>query len=122
MHFLRSLFKKPPHQDKEGEDAFKEKYLSFQNLLNKNNQVLEIMADMEEKLSGEFLFDRQYIESNTEAVTAGVKDIIDSLNRISNDKYSALNAKFNRIVHEIKKTTARKKEIPVSGYTIPLLS
>ncbi len=119
MHFLRSLFKKSPHQDKEGEDIFKEKYLSFQKLLNKNNQALEIMADMEEKLSGEFLFDRQYIESNTEAVTAGVRDIIDSLNRISNDKYSALTAKFNQIVYEIEKTTARKKEIPVSGYTIP---
>ncbi|MBI5212839.1 MAG: phosphoenolpyruvate synthase [Nitrospirae bacterium] len=119
MRFLRSLFKKPPHQDKRDEDIFKEKYLSFQNLLNKNNLALEIMADMEEKLSGEFLFDRQYIESNTEAVTAGVRDIIDSLNRISNDKYSALTAKFNQIVYEIQKTIERKKEIPVSGYTIP---
>ncbi len=119
MRFLRSLFKKPQPQDKKEEDTFKEKYLSFQNLLNKNNLALEIMADMEEKLSGEFLFDRQYIESNTEAVTAGVRDIIDSLNRISNDKYNALNDKFNRIVYEIEKTTARKKEIPVSGYTLP---
>ncbi len=83
MSFLRQLFKKPAYQDKAGEDIFKEKYFAFHDLLNKNNQVLEIMADMEEKLSGEFLFDRQYIETNIKAITDGVKNIIDDLNKIS---------------------------------------
>lgn len=119
MSFLKQLFKKPAYQDKAGEDIFKEKYSAFQDLLNKNNQVLEIMADMEEKLSGEFLFDRQYIETNIKAITNGVKNIIDDLNKISKNKYSALYDKFSLIVSSIEKVTVRKKEIPVSSFVIP---
>jgi pyruvate,water dikinase len=118
MRFLRSLFKKASYQGKTGEDVFKGKYFSFQNLLTKNNQALEVMADMEEKLSGEFLFDRQYIESNIKAVAEGVKEIVDNLNRISKDKYTILYENLNHIVSEIEKITARKKDIPVSSYTI----
>ena len=103
MRFLRSLFKKASYQGKTGEDVFKGKYFSFQNLLTKNNQALEVMADMEEKLSGEFLFDRQYIESNIKAVAEGVKEIVDNLNRISKDKYTILHENLNHIVSEIEK-------------------
>lgn len=41
-------------------ELFKKRYQSFQELLSSNNSVLELMADMEEKLSGEFLFDLVY--------------------------------------------------------------
>ncbi|PIU54071.1 MAG: hypothetical protein COS90_02775, partial [Deltaproteobacteria bacterium CG07_land_8_20_14_0_80_60_11] len=40
-----------------------EKYTHFQALLAANNQVLTLMADMEEKLSGDYLFDLQYIRA-----------------------------------------------------------
>ena len=40
-----------------------EKYTHFQALLSANNQVLTLMADMEEKLSGDYLFDLQYIRA-----------------------------------------------------------
>jgi len=116
MSFLRQLFKKPAYQDKAGEEIFKEKYSAFQDLLNKNNQVLEIMADMEEKLSGEFLFDRQYIESNIKAVKDGVKDIIDNLNRISKDKYTVLYDKFSRIVSAIEKNNGQEKGDPCQQF------
>lgn len=120
MSFLKELFKKSVSQDKTGEEVFKEKYFAFQDLLNKNNQILEIMADMEEKLSGEFLFDRQYIESNIKATIQGVSDIIDDLNKISKDKYIILYDRFNQIVSSIEKTMLRKKDIPVTKYIVPI--
>ena len=40
-----------------------EKYAHFQKLLAANNQVLSLMADMEEKLSGDYFFDLQYIRA-----------------------------------------------------------
>jgi pyruvate,water dikinase len=119
MDFLR-LFKRPTYKNKTKEDIFKEKYSAFQDLLNKNNQVLEIMADMEEKLLGEFLFDRHYIESNIKAITEGVKDIIDNLNKISKNNYTHLYENFIRICSEIEKTIIRKKEIPVSSFVMSL--
>ncbi|MCX7793434.1 MAG: PEP-utilizing enzyme [Thermodesulfovibrionales bacterium] len=115
-----NIFKKTPHEEPEA--LFKKKYSAFQNLLNKNNQVLEIMADMEEKLSGEFLFDRHYIESNISALKAGVKEIIDNLNNISKNKYTALYDRFNHIVLSIEKALSRKKEVPVGDLVIPFES
>jgi len=43
------------------------KYTHFQALLAANNQVLTLMADMEEKLSGDYLFDLQYIRARSES-------------------------------------------------------
>jgi hypothetical protein len=37
------------------------KYTHFQTLLSASNQVLTLMADREEKLSGDCLFDLQYL-------------------------------------------------------------
>ncbi len=100
-------------------EAFKNKYLTFQQLLAKNNLVLELMADMEEKLSGEFLFDRHYINQGITAISEGVKKIIDRLNEISNNKYSVLHERFLGIVSNIEKLLTRKREIPLSSSTIP---
>ncbi len=120
-NFLKIFEKssKVTKQDKSLKEALKERYLTFQNLLAKNNHVLELMADMEEKLSGEFLFDRNYINQNTMTITRGIKDIIEHLNIISKDKYSALYERFNYIVSNIENLVASKREIPFSSLTIP---
>jgi pyruvate,water dikinase len=98
-------------------ELLKKRYLSFQELLTNNNIVLELMADMEEKLTGEFLFDRHYITHKTSEIAAGVKTIIDRLNDISDNKYSSLHETFPDIVSKIEKFLTRGSEIPVSSYT-----
>ncbi len=45
------------------------------------------MADMEEKLSGEYLFDMHYIKTNVQLIGYGVLKIIENLNALSKDKY-----------------------------------
>ena len=40
---------------------FQGKLAAFRRLLEENNAVLAAMADLEEKRSGEFLFDRAYL-------------------------------------------------------------
>lgn len=47
------------------EDELSLRYLfrTFRELLIYNNKALDLMADMGEKLSGDYLFDKQYIES-----------------------------------------------------------
>lgn len=88
-------------------------------MLAQNNSVLELMADMEEKLSGEFPIERHYIDNNVTAIADGVKKIIDNLNLISENKYLGLSGRFNEINSEVEKFLTRKREIPVSSYTIP---
>ena len=102
------------------QETLKNKYISFQHLLRENNSVLELMADMEEKLSGDYLFDRHYIDTQVGLVTKGVFNIIENINDLSNDKYVQLKNQFASISSEIEKTLSAKAEIPVTGYTIPL--
>ncbi|MGQ9571010.1 MAG: PEP/pyruvate-binding domain-containing protein [Thermodesulfovibrionales bacterium] len=100
--------------------ALRQKYSIFQQLLAKNNYVLELMADMEEKLSGEYLFDRNYIKTNVRLITDGVLNIIENLNALSKDKYLQLYKIYNDVNKEIEKILSFKMEIPVSELTIPL--
>ncbi len=99
--------------------SFQEKYSIFKQLLSANNRVLELMADLGEKLSGEYLFDRHYIDDNIRAMSAGVIDIIKRMNELGNNKYYDLYARFEIINSEIEKLLTRRKEIPESAYTIP---
>jgi len=123
MNFLKKIFyknkKKSENLRENNKELLKRRYQSFQELLTNNNTVLELMADMEEKLSGEFLFDRHYITHKTTEIAAGVKTIIDRLNDISDNKYAALHETFPDIISKIEKFLTRGSEIPVSSYTIP---
>lgn len=112
--------KKEMNQEEEThKQLFQDKYAGFQKLLSANNRVLELMADMEEKMSGEFLFDRSFIEKNVRALSAEVKEIIDRMNEISNNRYHALNERFENINAELENLLTRKREIPESSYIIP---
>ena len=119
---VTSMIKKEPSKEKrdgEGKERFLKRYRSFQELLSHNNSVLEIMADMEEKLSGDYIFDRRYVESKSTAITEGVRKIIENLNVISRDKYSVLQERVDVIRSHIEAVLARRMEIPESDYTIP---
>jgi len=98
---------------------FKERYDCFQKLLSDNNTVLETMADMEEKLSGEYIFDMSYVRSACETVVERVHNLIENLNKLSNGKYSALYDAFEKINSDIEGALAKKVEIPVTPFTIP---
>ncbi|MDH5201763.1 MAG: PEP-utilizing enzyme, partial [Nitrospirota bacterium] len=100
-------------------EPFKKRYQYFQELLASNNSVLETMADLEEKLSGEFLFDTHYIESRIKLIAQEVKNSIDKLNAIARGRYRALYERFDHINSQIQHLLTRKAEIPVSSYIIP---
>ena len=123
MFNLTRIFKKSPKLT-EQKDTAKElmtvKYQAFRNLLATNNQVLELMADMEEKLSGEYLFDMHYIKTNVRLIGYGVSKIIENLNALSRDKYAQLLGIHTDINAEIDKILEYKMEVPVSGLTIPI--
>jgi len=101
-------------------EALKVKYSIFQQLLAKNNSVLELLADMEEKLSGEYLFDRHYINKNVRLISQNVFHIIENLNALSKNKYTHLYKIHDAINREIDNILTHKIEIPVSDFTIPL--
>ncbi|MDP2167456.1 MAG: PEP/pyruvate-binding domain-containing protein [Thermodesulfovibrionales bacterium] len=121
--FFEKFRKKPKKVQHDGlMEALRKKYTAFQSLLKENNNVLMLMADMEEKLSGEYLFDRQYINESVLHVSEGVFKIIEHMNDLSNGEYMQLYKVYGGIKEEISNTLTRKLEIPVSDLAIALSS
>ncbi len=123
MYNFIKLFKKSsktaPKSSKLRE-TLKKKYDVFQTLLTKNNYVLELMSDMEEKLSGEYLFDGHYLETSIESISEGVLNIIENLNELSNGRYKGLYRIYVDTHKKIKNILSRKSAIPVGSLTIPV--
>lgn len=100
--------------------VFKVKHHAFQRLLEKNNNALEIMADMEEKMSGDYLFDRHYIDTNWRLISENVLGIIENLNILTKDRYSQFFKLHNEIHNKIEQSSSRVLQIPISALTIPI--
>jgi len=122
MGFL-NIFKKTPKEKRQNEDLreiLRNRYISFQSLLAENNRVLTLMADMEEKLSGEYLFDRQYIQANARLIADGVSKIIEHLNIISSNKYQQLLSIHDDLRKKIEGALTHRVDIVKSELAIPL--
>jgi len=77
--------------------SFATLFNKFRSILDKNNQALELIADMGDKLGGDYVFDRQYILSITEQLTELVYLLIYDLNTLAPNKYLDLLNSFERI-------------------------
>lgn len=93
-------------------------FTRFQKILELNNQVLELMADMGDKLGGDYIFDRQYIQSTSQHMSDLVHKLIYNLNTLAPKKYPALNDAFRRINSEIEEELAGKLVIPHTDYVM----
>jgi pyruvate,water dikinase len=91
----------------------------FQKILEKNNQILELIADMGDKLGGDYVFDRQYIISSCEKAAELVYNIIYNLNTIAPKKYLPLYESYERINADIREELAGRLVIPKTDYTMP---
>jgi len=92
-------------------------FIKFQQILEGNNTVLEIIAQMEDKLSGEYIFDMNYIRSSCETMSETVYKIIYALNVLSNNGYPDLFSRCEAIQFAISEIVEGKRS-PVSGELI----
>jgi pyruvate,water dikinase len=91
-----------------------EKYAHFQALLAANNQALGLMADMEEKLSGDYLFDLQYIRATVAELCRETAKLVEALNGLGANRYQALAEALDRISGEVAEVLSRRREIPAA--------
>ena len=78
----------------------------FKSILERNNRILELMADMGDKLGGEYIFDRQYITDACERVSDLVFKLVSDLNILTESDSVELFISFERIQHEIQEELA----------------
>ncbi|MFI5354065.1 MAG: PEP/pyruvate-binding domain-containing protein [Desulfobaccales bacterium] len=94
--------------------ALAETYLNFQRLLAANNRALSLMADLEEKLSGDFLFDLQYIVATVAHLRQEIAAMAAALNRMASERYAALGPALERAMTAVEAELHPRREIPVT--------
>ncbi len=107
-----------PAPDNKTQQDLAARYEHFQRLLGANNQVLTLMADMEEKLSGDYLFDLQYIRSTVSRLLQETEALVTALNGMGGGAYQNLIQAFGRIRDELEGVLNRRREIPMAPLTL----
>jgi pyruvate,water dikinase len=81
---------------------FRALFERFQQILSSNNRTLEIMAEFEDKLSGEYIFDINYLLATTAELSEEVRRMISNLNVITDNRYPELFSRQHQIQNELK--------------------
>jgi len=69
-------------------------FSQFRAVLKANNQALELIADMGEKLSGEYLFDQRYVDSIVEELIGAMHRSIAAINTLTENRWTSLTPIF----------------------------
>lgn len=96
------------------QEGFRRKYTAFQQLLHENNHALEIMADIEEKMTGEYLFDMNYITAQVSMISGSVGRLVGHLDDLSRGKYAPLIKSYEAVRERIDAALKNRIEIPES--------
>lgn len=113
---LRRLFGR---QTTDSGKLLREKYLSFRELLSANNEVLQTVADMAEKLTGDSVFGMGYVRSRCTDLAVQTYKIIDHLQRITGSRDPDLEASFERINQAIQRRLALSRKAGVDALVLP---
>jgi pyruvate, water dikinase len=101
-------------------DVLRERLEHFRDLVEKNNQVLEIIAGAGEMLGGEYIFDVQYLRSIAGDLHDACHAIIDDLNAVCGGRYRKLLAILKRIDLELQAILECRMVVGATDYVIPL--
>ena len=87
-----------------GQEAppFRTVFKNFKEVLENNNRALEIIADLGDKLGGDYLFDINYIKSAYSDLAGAVYGSIQNFDVLTINRYPQLHEVFSRIDDHIK--------------------
>lgn len=105
---------------KQSLDALRLKIERFRELLAENNRALDMMADAEEKLGGDFLFDMHYIRTLAQQLEDSVGKVVQDLNFITGNRYVSLIDAFEKIRLKVNDVLSSRITIPDTPYVLPL--
>jgi pyruvate, water dikinase len=102
------------------EPSLQSLFQTFRELLDYNNQALDLMADMGEKLGGDYLFDKHYVETVVAQLEEVVYKVAYDLNLITNKKCLDLFDVFEKAKMEIHGELDSRFTLPKGKYVYPL--
>jgi len=118
MSWIKNILKGQERPQETAHRQLKERFNAFLTLLEKNNEVLKIMSDLEEKGQGDYLFDINYIRSQLQKIREDVNKIIDNMIILGGNKYVVLREKYQEINKEIERMLPGDHPIEKDDFTI----
>jgi len=94
-------------------------FAEFKKSLKLNNQILDLIADANNKLSGDYIFDEQYIQATCRELTDLMRQLIVTLNHLTDQKYLELYTSFHLIEEEITALVKGQTLSQVKKYILP---
>ncbi|MGB5232308.1 MAG: PEP/pyruvate-binding domain-containing protein [Desulfoprunum sp.] len=103
-------------------------FKKFQTILERNNQILELMADMGDKLGGEYVFDRHYIEHSVQELEDLVFKLVSDFSLLNRKRNTELLIAFEQIRQAINgdlagrpvQTASTPRIVPLSAIGLEL--
>jgi pyruvate,water dikinase len=114
--FLRRFLK----EEEDERVRLQEQFTHFRRLLDNNNQALETMADMEEKLSGDYVFDSSYLYAQVDKLGQQVSGMVTALNLLTQNRYTDLVPIAERLQKELLEVLEAEPTIPATPFILPL--
>ncbi len=108
-----------PRGETREQTTFASLFRTFQHILELNNRILETMADMGDKLGGDYVFDRQYIFTACRQVAGLVYELIYNINTLAPKKFLKLDEIYRTINHDIEEELSGRLAIPQTEYAMP---
>jgi pyruvate,water dikinase len=81
----------------EGLETIRSLFSKFRRIQKLNTKVLELMAEMDRALGGEYIFDRAFLESSVRELSDQVYQVVYSLTALSQNRYLGLFDRFQTI-------------------------
>ncbi len=99
--------------------SFNDMFTTFKEILALNNQTLDLIANANDMLSGDYIFDRHFIDTFCQEAADMVHELIYKLQIIVPHKYEKLPESFQRIESEINRVLTGRLVSPVKNYILP---
>lgn len=106
--FLKNLFR----FKRETPASFTDLFVRFQQILEGNNRTMEVIADMEDKQSGQYVFDSKYMKDSVAKIEETVLQNAYNFNFITQNKYFEICNKIETLARQLKKELAGQLVIP----------
>ena len=118
MSWFRELFRgRPPGSIVR---PIQDKFEIFMSLLDRNNHILEVLSDMEEKSQGEYLFDVNYIRTSVGSLRSEVSGMVEDMIALGGEKkYAPLRKQYREIDARVEILLQGGGPVEKDDFTIP---
>lgn len=117
---IADLFKPGILRRKPAPLPFNDLFIRFHQLLEENKKAMEIIMEMEDKLGGEFVFDRKYLHDAVEQIDAVVLRSAYHFNAITGNKYAQICDTIESVTRQLRKELNGHLVVPPSENVVAL--